>query len=173
MPKRILRKPTIVSWAILIGLLLGLLYSVWHYAPTSLVVMGLCLLVLGPLAVYDTRRYKRHLAELAASRRGESICTFARQFDTRAIDTWVVRAVYEELQSYLNGSYMNFPIRPSDNPKTDLEIDPEDLDMDLVSHIAERTGRSLERAEQNPLYGHVQTVEDIVRFFNAQPKITA
>ena len=52
-----------------------------------------------------------------------------------------------------------------------LEIDDEDLDMDLVAEIGQRTGRSMENAEKNPYYGKVSTVEDLVLFFNLQPKI--
>jgi hypothetical protein len=58
-------------------------------------------LVLGTLASLDalsTLACRRRLAGLAVGRPGESICTFARSFGRRAADTWVIRAVYEELQ---------------------------------------------------------------------------
>jgi hypothetical protein len=116
------------------------------------------------------RRRKRRLAALAAERTGESICEFARSFNSREVDTWVVRAVYEQLQSYLAPMQPGFPVRGSDRLVKGLLEDPDDLDLSLVNEIAERTGRSLEQAESNPLFGKVYTVHDLVLFFNAQPK---
>ena len=40
---------------------------------------------------------------------------------------------------------------------------------ELVASCAKRAGRSMEYAEQNPLFGSIWTVEDFVRFLNAQP----
>ncbi|MGC3980199.1 MAG: hypothetical protein QM808_02975 [Steroidobacteraceae bacterium] len=108
---------------------------------------------------------------LAASRKGESICEFARSFDERSVDTWVVRAVYEQLQEHLGSKYQ-IPIRASDVFGQDLPIDSEDLDMDIASEIAQRTARSMDKMEANPLYGKVKTAADLVHFFNAQPKAT-
>ncbi len=116
------------------------------------------------------RRRKRRLAALAAERAGESICEFARSFNAREVDTWVVRAVYEQLQNYLASDQPAFPVRSSDRLVKGLLEDPDDLDLSLVNEIAERTGRSLEGAESNPLFGKVHTVCDLVLFFNAQPK---
>ncbi|GAB5534430.1 MAG: hypothetical protein Rubg2KO_06790 [Rubricoccaceae bacterium] len=109
-----------------------------------------------------------HLARLRKGREGESICTFARAFDLRRVDPWTVRAVWDALQPYVRSKRGDFPIRPSDDITRDLCIDPEDGD-ELVAHCAERAGRSMENAEQNPLYGSIWTVEDFVRFLNTQP----
>ena len=49
-----------------------------------------------------------------------------------------------------------------------LLIDDEDLDLDLVEEISERTGISLDNYEQNPYYGKVNTVRNLVLFFNQQ-----
>jgi hypothetical protein len=49
-------------------------------------------------------------------------------------------------------------------------VDAEDLDDVLAAEIAQRTGRSLSGSENNPYYGKVVTVEDLIRFFCAQPK---
>jgi hypothetical protein len=57
-----------------------------------------------------------------------------------------------------------------DNMTEDLRVDADDLDMDLVPHIAERAGRSLNDTRRNPLYGKVRTVRDLVAFLEAQPK---
>lgn len=83
------------------------------------------------------------------------------------------RAVYEQLQNYMNGEKEGFPIRPTDDVFKDLMIDNEDFEYDLVEEIAERTGRSLESAESNPYYGKANIVENLVYFFNEQPKTNA
>jgi hypothetical protein len=69
---------------------------------------------------------------IARARAGESICGFARAFDCRSIDTWIIRAVYEEF----SGPY---PVRASDDLKHDLGIVGEDLD-DIGMRLAQRTG---------------------------------
>jgi len=131
---------------------------------------GAVLAALVMAAVVSTRAERRRLQALAASRRGESIGEFARSFDARAVDTWVIRAVYEEIQALLRASHAAFPLRASDQLK-DLGIDPDDLDMDLAVVIAQRTGRSLDHAAQNPYFGAVKTVADLVMFFNAQSRV--
>jgi hypothetical protein len=109
---------------------------------------------------------------LVESRDGESICEFARSFERHRVDTWVVRAVYEQLQEYLGG-IPSVPILAIDRLKYDLPIDMEDLEMDLIAEISQRTGRSLSNTTSNPYYEKVKTVEDLVLFFNAQPKAGA
>lgn len=109
----------------------------------------------------DSRRTKRE----AESRRGESICGFARSFDRRVIDPWIIRGVYEEF-SYL------YPVRASDRFWDDLGVDEEDLDDSLLD-IAERIGRSLDDAEANPMWAKVVTVGDLVLFLQGQPKLDA
>jgi hypothetical protein len=47
------------------------------------------------------RREVESLRQRSASRAGEAICQFARSFDVRQTDTWVLRAVYEALQGHL------------------------------------------------------------------------
>jgi len=113
------------------------------------------------------------LVALASERTGESICEFARSFNTREVDTWVIRAVYEQLQEYLAPIQPAFPVRGSDRLVKGLLEDPDDLDLSLINEIAERTGRSLDNAENNPLFGKVLTVEDLVLFFNAQARNSA
>jgi hypothetical protein len=95
---------------------------------------------------------------------------FARDFDTRAVDTWIVRAVYEQVQGQLKHVHPAFPVRASDRLKEDLHLDDDDLDMDLAVQVEQRTGRSLDETKANPLFGKVKTVRDLVLFFHAQPK---
>jgi hypothetical protein len=61
------------------------------------------------------------------------------------VDTWVIRAVYDALQDYLVPAFPDFPLRASDRLVKTLVADADDLDMDIVAEIAQRTGRSLER----------------------------
>jgi hypothetical protein len=131
--------------------------------------MGLALAGLLAVVVFEHRRYKVRIGKLVESRAGESICEFARSFERRQVDTWVVRAVYEELQEYLGGT-LPVPIRAADRLKDDLPIDLEDLEMDIAARIAKRSGRSLSSGGANPYYSKINTVEDLVLFFNWQPQ---
>jgi hypothetical protein len=116
-------------------------------------------------------RSVQRLRLLSASRAGESICQFARSFEVRRTDTWVLRAVYEELQDELRWISPAFPVRADDSLEDDLLIDSEDMDLEIVWSIAERARRSLEHPERNPFYARVVTVRDLVSFFLHQPRI--
>jgi hypothetical protein len=120
------------------------------------------------LGTVMNRWRRKQLRALAASRPGESLCSFARGFDYRDTDTWIIRAVYEELQGYLKSECADFPIRPGDRLEEDLKIDGDDLNFNLANQIAERTGRSLTDADKNSYYGKVKTVRDLVSFFVGQ-----
>jgi len=141
--------------------------AVSYFLPFVLVPLGVFAVVNAVMTSYENDR----LARLAADRQGESICTFARSFDYRAIDTWVIRAVFEELQPFCRFDARTLPLRPTDDIYDDLRIDPEDAD-DLVEVMAFRTGRSFEDQDcaRNPFFGKVQTVSDLVMFLVNQPK---
>ncbi len=62
-----------------------------------------------------------------------------------------------------------FPIRASDNLWKDLLIDEDGLDIDMIEYLPPLNGRTTVEMEKNPYFGHVQTVEDLVLFFNALP----
>ena len=112
----------------------------------------------------------KHFKAILKDRDTDSICTFSRHFKRHEIDTWIIRAVYEQLQNYLAPEKKAFPIRPQDDVFKDLLIDNEDFEFDIVEEIAVRTGRSLENIESNPYYGKASIVENLVYFFNEQPK---
>ncbi len=114
---------------------------------------------------------ERKLNALIADRPNDSICTFARSFDRRKVDPWVIRAVYNNLQSIMSRKEKPFPIRASDNLWKDLLIDEDDLDLDMIENLPPLIGRSTENMEQNPYYGNVNTVKDLVLFFNALPHL--
>jgi len=165
MPKTVRSPPTLVGWLLLIAFAAALLYVLWLHP----IVTSTCLAVLVALSCLLQRNIRNHLRTIAASRAGESICTFSREVDCRNLDTWIVRAVYEEIQEHLAADCAKFPLRWTDRLKEDLRIDPDALDEELAIDIAQRTGRSLEGAERNPLFGDVKTVRDLVFFLQAQP----
>jgi hypothetical protein len=154
-----------ISLLFLALLLVGYVYVLAKY---PLWVVGVTLVLVG-VTVLLNLRMKRHLARLAASRAEDDICTFARAFDRRSVDPWVLRAVYEELQDHLRGEYPGFPILPTDRLREGLELDDDDLEMDLAPDIAARTGRVLPRRPV-PNQKPVRTVQDLVEFFCAQQK---
>ena len=155
-----------LGWVILALLATGYAYAAWR--KPLIVFIGTGLLVVW--AVIARLRMKHRLRSLASGRAGESIGSFAQEFDRRTVDTWVVRAVYEEIQRHLASEYPSFPVRPSDRLTGDLLVDEDDLEDDLARTIAERAGRSLSQMTENPYYGRVNTVEDLVGFFCAQPR---
>lgn len=115
-------------------------------------------------------REEQQLLALAALRADDSICEFAKEFDCRKVDTWIIRAVYEQLQMRLRHVHPAFPVRAGDRLKEDLLLDDDDLEMDLIHEIEVRTGRSLKDFSANPYRSKVATVSDLVLFFQAQPK---
>ncbi|MEJ1961123.1 MAG: hypothetical protein WDO56_06050 [Gammaproteobacteria bacterium] len=147
----------------------ALVYGLVHFI-FSLPLLAVPLLAAGAaLTFLGAKREKRRKDDLIAERDGESICQFARSFDRHRIDTWVVRAVYEQLQSHL-GTQKPLPIRAADSLAHDLRVDDEDLDMVVAEEIFQRTGRSMKHTDRNPYFGKVRTVADLVHFVNEQPK---
>jgi len=104
-------------------------------------------------------------AIIAKNREGESICTFARSFDRTATDPWIVRAVYEEFSGYCQ-----YPIRRTDRFSKGLCIDDEELD-DCIESVAHRAQRCLKNTENNPMYGKIEKVGDLVEFLQDQPRL--
>ena len=152
------------GWPILAAMLSGLAY--WVYCQPFVLLF---LLLVGVLAYFQLASEKRARKRLAASRQGETICDFARSFHRQA-DTWIIRAVYEELARFLAVEGQPLPVRREDRCEKDLKIDPEDLD-DLARDIAYRARRSMDHSDKNPVYGEVKTVADMVTFFEHQPKL--
>ena len=165
MPPQPVRKLPPWRWPLLAALLSGLGYCIYKQPYVLLFIAALGIIVWIGI-VFDTRHRRR----LLASRQDESICDFARSFDRGKSDTWILRAVYDELSRFISIDARPIAVRPADRCEEDLKIDPEDLD-DLAADIAFRARRSMDAGEQNPLYGKVKTVADIVTFFEHQPRI--
>jgi hypothetical protein len=164
MPAAPTRKTSWWAWPIL-ALLLGALIF-WIFVTPFLLAT---LIAFAVFLWIQTISFNQQRRRLAASRSSETICQFARSFDRRT-DTWILRAVYEELSKYLAVDGQPMPVHAEDNWKSDLKIDAEDLD-DLSCDVASRSGRSMEGAEHNPFYGEVHTVRDIVAFLQNQPRV--
>jgi hypothetical protein len=169
MPRFERRPAPVGAWLLVTGLAAAVAHLVVKRPVAFLAVSG-ALVVLFLLAHRQARQEQRQLHALASAREGQTICEFARDFDVRAVDTWVVRAVYEQLQGHLRHVHPSFPVRANDRLKEDLLLDDEDLDMDIVQEIEHRTGRSLACGAANPYFGRVRTVRDLVLFFQHQPR---
>jgi hypothetical protein len=159
MPAFVPPRMSIVGWIVLAALAAGVIYLCLSH-PMFALAVPIIAAVSWALNVVEKRRQRR----IAIERQAESICTFARSFDCRATDTWIVRAVFEEL-----ASYVKFPIRPDDRLEDDLKVDFDDID-DIAEAIAQRTNRPLENYEANPLYRKVTTVRELVEFFVHQTR---
>ena len=133
-----------------------------------LVLLGIFLLLV-IWSFLEKPKIDIYFENLYNSRRALSICDFAKEFNCREIDTWIVRAVYEEVQEYL-ATDKHLPLKSTDNLKTDLHLDDDDLDIDLAEQISQRTGRTMNNCEKNPYYGKVHTLRDLVLFFSHQDK---
>jgi acyl carrier protein len=166
------RKPVgPVAFIFLATFACGTLYMALSVPLVASIVLALLSLAFF-LARQQTKRGEKQLRALAEMRAGESICEFAREFDIREVDSWIVRAVYEQIQGQLQHVHSSFPVRASDRLKEDLHLDDDDLDMDLAVQIEQRTGRSIDDTNANPYFGKVKTVRDLVLFFQFQPKQT-
>lgn len=168
MPKYKPRKASKIALFSFLAIALAVvIYQPWYLA----IVAGIAVLVTVWSAI-DQPKVEKHFIELCKERDGFSICEFAREFDAKVVDTWVVRAVYEQLQAALP-TKQSVPIKASDTLFDVLMLDEDDLDLDLVEEIAQRTGRSLEGYENNPYYGKVKTARNLVLFFNHQARANA
>lgn len=172
MPKLPAVRSGVIGWVVLLALGLYVAWLVSKGFQANPLATWVAIGVVAAFMYFSTkssRALPAKLKELAEERQGESICEFARQFNTRDVDPWVIRAVYEQLQDYLSPMHVSFPLRAEDRLMGGLICDPDDLDMDLVVQVSKRTGRSLENPKNNPFYERVHTVRDLVYFFNAQP----
>jgi len=167
MPKYRPPKLSPIRWVLALIVLLFYIYALCLF-PWIILLIPVILIA----SKLQNKKYDQNIRKIAASRIGEDIGTFAKQFDCHQIDTWVIRAVYEQFQLYLENVYPGFPLHPDDNIYEDLVADPDDFDMELIEEIAQRAGRSLDSIEKNPHADKIDTIRGAVLFFNAQPRST-
>ncbi len=139
-----------------ICLLLGVGALIWA-EPRFWFFVALAIVAYATLAVMDSR-YRARQREL---REMESICTFARSFDCRETDTWVIRAVYEEAVVRTR-----YPVRAADS--LTLVGDAEALD-DFVDDVAFRCLRSVDAIDCDAAET-VQTIGELVTLLSRQPR---
>jgi hypothetical protein len=150
----------VVAISILVAIFAFLAYGLVHQPIWTTLFLS----IIAGEVVRETWVEKKRLRCLSAHRSGESICTFARAINARERDTWVVRSVYEQIQSWLP---VAVPLRPSDDFSKDLRLG-DDLE-EIAEEAAFHAGRSFRDVKSNPLYGKVFTVQDLVEFISAQP----
>ncbi|MCE7652773.1 hypothetical protein [Vibrio fluvialis] len=122
--------------------------------------------------LYSKPKNDKYFQDLFESRSQLSICDFAKEFDCRIVDTWIIRATYDQIQHALC-TEMKIPIKSSDSLFETLQLDDEDIEYIVVEEVAKRAGRSFDNTESNPYYGKVKTVKDLVLFLNHQPTLQA
>jgi len=156
----------VFAWILLLAVVGTYGYALWYHP----FIVGVASALAAVVVARERRRTRRQLTNLAHAPPGESICEFSRSFDPRETDTWVIRAVYEQLQQQLHWAYPGFPVRATDRLVEDLRLDPDDIDLDLLSDVAGRTGRSIRDTKANPFIS-VTTAQDLVAFFCAQGEV--
>ena len=155
----------LIVGSILSVLGIGYIYVIW-IDPMSIVFIWAVVFLASISYLFSDNNLKILLEQ----REDEDIGTFARSLDYRSIDTWIIRAVYEEINSELGFKDNTLPIRASDNLAKDLKLDDEDLFF-IYNRVATRAGISDEDIEKNPYYNRVETVEDMILFLNTQPRV--
>lgn len=169
MPLTIERKIEPIGYLLLTIFIVWMAWFLWQFYNKPLFWLIISAVILFGWIMLV--RWKRQMQTLSDERKDESICNFARSFNCKEMDTWIIRATYEEVQKYLSRDIF-VPLRASDHLTDDLHIDEEDLE-DIGSAIAARAGYDMKDTKGNPLYGKVKTIKDLVLFFTHQQKIRA
>lgn len=161
---------SLAGWLVLGLLGVGVLVLLFTHPIATLAI----LVAIMALTYRGTMSIRRHHRGEADARRGEDIGTLARAFDRRApeFDPWIVRAVWDAIQPYVDYGDGHLPLRPSDDLADDLMIDPDDLE-DLAVEVARRVGRSTEDWSKNPKARTVRTVADLIALVAHQPRVAA
>ncbi|WP_444886888.1 hypothetical protein [Microbulbifer sp. JMSA008] len=111
-----------------LAVFLAIAVAIAIYQPWYLTVLAEIFLLVMVWSAIEQPKVERHFSELCKDRYGLSICEFAREFDSKVVDTWVIRAVYEQLQAALP-TKQSVPIKASDSLFDTLLLDEDDLDL--------------------------------------------
>jgi hypothetical protein len=133
--------------------------------------MSILIIAVGTVAILvlfgSVREYYR-MKKIAKSRGEPDICSYARSFDYRKVDTEIMREVFVSLQDW-TGKYngIDFPVKAEDSFDSIYEMDREDLSYLCVT-IAEKLKINLDDVQNNPYWSELNTVKDLVIFFDYQ-----
>ena len=159
------RRASIMAWPVLGAIVAGV---VWLAYLHPWIIIAIALIVIA--SIVGGFLHRRAMRRLSSARDGEGICEFSRSFERHQVDTWILRAVYEELSKFFQDNGYGLPLRADDRLEEDFTMDSDDLD-DIVADIAYRARRSLDDTEKNPFYGKIKSVRDLVNFLEHQPKL--
>jgi hypothetical protein len=137
------------------GIATLMISSTFGFVASMVIVAGFTVLQI---------QINRHQRRMKQQRASLSICDFAREFDARKIDPWVIRFVYEELTDLTD-----YPICASDHLYDDLHLDPDDVELDLLSHISPRLARDIHGAPDSDI--PVETAHDLVQWIDRLPQL--
>jgi hypothetical protein len=155
------RGTTVLGWIIFVGMLACLVLG-FSASSAARWIFGVIFALSMVLLIMN----RRQIGLLRDEKNRESWCSFVGALPSGAYDVWIVRAVYEELSRE-----MNVPLHPSDDVRRFWGFDGDDLD-DIAFRIAPRAHRSMDDAQNNPMYDRVVTAADIITFFEYQPKLS-
>jgi len=133
--------------------------------------MSTLIIAVGTVAILvlfgSVREYYR-MKKIAESRVKPDICDYARSFDYRKVDTEIMREVFVSMQDWV-GKYngIEFPVKAEDRFNSIYEMDREDLSYLCVT-IAEKLKINLDDVKNNPYWSELNTVKDLVMFFDYQ-----
>lgn len=161
MPKYEVPKTSILAWIFLVVTILSFCYTAYDDINIRYFFVAIIIFIVVMSAIGDTK-YER----LKESRKDWDIGNFAKEFDLKVIDTWVVRAVYEAVYDEVE-----LPVKADDDIDKDLRIDMGDLEFDeILINVSQRTGRVLtEESVEYDDIENIKTVRDLVDFFNKLP----
>lgn len=136
---------------------------------TFWIVMAILLLIM--IAALVSSWEQRRMKAIASHRKNSSLCTYARSFDFRNVDTRIMREVYIHVQAWA-GKYdgVPFPVEADDCFNEIYNMDEDELD-DIYFDIADKFAISTENPESNPYWNQVTTVRNLVMFLHHQPKM--
>jgi len=158
MPKYEVPKTSIWTWIFLVVTILSLCYAAYEDINVMYLFVALIIFIIIMSTIGD-KKYER----LKESRKDWNIGSFAKEFNLKEVDTWVVRAVYEAVYDEVE-----IPIKADDDIDKDLRIDMGDLGFDeILINVSQRTGRVL--TEESVAYNDIEnitSIRDLVYFFN-------
>ncbi len=171
------------GWLVIAVLCAGLLYGFYRMVAAFIIDGDPLIFFISALVAWlmiasirGNRQWCAHFRTLARQRRDHSICDFARSFDAREVDTWVIRAAWNVLSESINRDGpegFTVPIFADDRLADEFMLeDDEDL-LDTLEEMAHRAGRSTELLGTEGFSGPVITVRDAVLLLNALPMTEA